>query len=140
MPANVFFDSSVLLYILSKQDPRSAISGELLLGGGTISVQVLNEFANVARRKLKMDWNEIEQALAAVRKLCGPAIPITEATHATGLEIAQRYQFQFYDSLIVAAALKAGAELLYIEDLQDGQMIGSMTIRNPFLASQRKNN
>jgi predicted nucleic acid-binding protein len=134
MPANAFFDSSVLLYILSKQDPRSAITGELLLDGGIISVQVLNEFANVARRKLKMDWNEIEHAMAAVRKLCDAVIPITEVVHESALQIARRYRFQFYDSLIVAAALKVGAEILYIEDLQDGQKIGSLTIRNPFLA------
>jgi predicted nucleic acid-binding protein len=136
MPASVFFDSSVLLYILSlpdsTPDPRSAIAGDLLLKGGAISVQVLNEFANVARRKLKMDWEEIEQALTAISTLCGPVLPITVAMHEAGVRIAQRYQLQFYDSVIVAAALEAKVETLLTEDLQHGQVIHGLTIRNPF--------
>jgi len=132
MPASIFFDASVLLYILSEEDPRSSIAGDLLLDGGTISVQVLNEFANVARRKLKMDWDEIERALDAIRRLCAPVMPVTVSMHEAGLQIARRYQFQFYDSIIVAAALESGAEILFTEDLQHGQVIDGLIIKNPF--------
>ncbi len=70
MPADAFFDTTVLVYILKKGDKKSAIAEQLLAGGGVLSVQVLNEFANVARRKLGMTWKEIEEALTDIRDLC----------------------------------------------------------------------
>lgn len=132
MPAEGFFDTTVLIYALTKNDPRAAIAEKLLSEGGTLSVQVLNEFVAVARRKLDMGWNQIEQALAAIRALCHPPLPVTLRTHEAAVHIARRYRFQIYDSLIVAAALDAGCTTLYSEDLQNGQTIDSLTVRNPF--------
>ena len=81
-----------------------------------------------------MDWDEIEAALAAIRKLCSQVMPITAGLRESGIQIARRYPFQLYDSIVVAAALGSGAKTLFIEDLQDGQTIGPLTIRNPFLS------
>jgi predicted nucleic acid-binding protein len=132
MSGRVFFDTTVLLYTVTAGDPRAAIAEELLAAGGTISVQVLNAFAAVARRKLKMSWPEIGEALDAIRVLCEPPAPLTVEIHASGLQIAARYGFHVYDALIVAAALDAGCDRLYTEDMQDGQKIEALTIVNPF--------
>ena len=134
MPAEVFFDTSVLIYLITESDTRSSIAEELLSAGGKLSVQVLNEFVAVARRKLGLEWEEIGEAVAAVRTLCHAPIPIALKTHEAAVDIAQRYGFHIYDSLIVAAAVEAGCTTLYSEDLQHGQMIQSVTVRNPFLA------
>lgn len=134
MPASVFFDTSVLVYLVKGNDPRADVAEEMLSYGGVINVQILNEFTNVARKKLRMDWEEVRQGIAGICQLCEPVLPITLEIHKEGLRIAQRYGFHIYDSLIVAAAIEAGCSTLYSEDLQDGQIIGPLTIQNPFLA------
>lgn len=128
-----FLDTNVLLYASLQPDPRSEAARVLLARRGTISVQVLNEFANVARRKLHRTWPEIITALTAIRVLCPPPLPLTLATHESALDIAVRTGYQLYDALIIAAALEAGCATLFSEDLRDGQAInGRLTIRNPF--------
>jgi predicted nucleic acid-binding protein len=128
-----FLDTNVLLYASLQPDPRSEAARSLLARRGVISVQVLNEFANVATRKLHRPWPEITQALAAIRILCPPPLPLTLAIHAAGCAMAARTGYQLYDALIIAAALEAGCVTLFSEDLQDGQVIdGRLTIRNPF--------
>ncbi len=100
---------------------------------GTIGFQVLNEFVDVAHRKLRWSWPEIATAVAAIRDLCPPPSPIALATHETALRVASSAGYRFYDAPIVAAALEAGCATLFSEDLQDGQAIeGSPTIRYPF--------
>jgi predicted nucleic acid-binding protein len=134
MPAEAFLDTTVLIYAVAQNDPRCAIAERILEKGGTISVQVLNEFVAVCRRKLSMDWQEIGEASAAIRVLCGDPIPITVKTHDSAVRIAQRYGFHIYDALIVAAALETGCATLFSEDMQDGQKISQLTVRNPFAA------
>jgi predicted nucleic acid-binding protein len=133
MSGPFFLDSNVLLYASLQPDPRSEAARALLARRGIISVQVLNEFANVAARKLRRPWREVTDALAAIRALCPPPLPLTLAIHESGIAIANRTRYQFYDALIIAAALEAGCATLFSEDLHDGQMIdGRLTIRNPF--------
>ena len=130
--SNAFFDTNILLYLLSG-DPEKANRAETLLAkGGIISVQVLNEFAAVASRKLGLSYPEIREILQTVREVC-TVNPLTLEIHDRGLYVAERYGFSLYDALIVAAALLAQCGTLYSEDLQDGQMIdGQLIIRNPF--------
>jgi predicted nucleic acid-binding protein len=133
MSADVFLDTNILVYAIAGNDTRTAQAAALLRQGGVISVQVLNEFANVARRKLRRSWPEIAEALASLRVLFPDPRPIGLATHDAAVGIAARNGFAFYDSLIVASALEAGCLTLLSEDLQDGQVIdGRLTIRNPF--------
>jgi len=95
-------------------------------------VQVLNELANVALRKLSMPWPEINEVLSLVRSVC-PVEPLTVETHDGGRRVAERYQLSVYDSMIVAAALIAGCNTLYSEDMQDGLLIDKqLHILNPF--------
>ena len=127
-----FFDTNVLLCLLSADTAKADRAEELLAGGGTVSVQVLNEFASVASRKLHMPWAEIRDVLAQVCALCAVE-PLTLKTHERGLQLAERYGLSVYDALIVSAALLAGCKTLRSEDMQDGQLIErKLTIRNPF--------
>ncbi len=128
----VFFDTNVLLYLLSEEPEKANRAEELLEAGGVISVQILNEFTNVARRKLAMDWREIRDILGTLRRLC-EVVPLTLDTHDRALDLAERFRFSIYDALIVSAALIAGSETLYTEDLQDGlRLEGQLVVVNPF--------
>ena len=130
--AERFFDTNVLLYLLSADATKADRVEETLAAGATISVQVLNEFAAVALRKLGMTVAEVRDALEPIMAIC-KVVPITVEIHQRGLQIAERYRFAVYDALIIAAALDAGCSTLYTEDLQDGQVIDDvLTIRNPF--------
>ena len=127
-----FFDTHVLLYLLSADAAKADRAEELLAGGGMVSVQVLNEFASVASRKLRMPWTEIREVLAQVRAVC-VVEPMNLETHDAALRVAERYGLSICDALIVAAALQAGCKTLQSEDMQDGQLIDrKLTIRNPF--------
>jgi predicted nucleic acid-binding protein len=136
MPDKAFLDTNVLIYAVTEDDPRSAQAEELLASGGVLSVQVLNEFVSVVRRKILMSWTDVTQALDAFRILCPSPLPITMETHETALRIAAKHSYNIYDALVIAAALEAGCATLYSEDLHDGQTIdGQLTIRNPFAQS-----
>lgn len=131
MPGS-FFDTNVLVYIAS-DDPVKADRAEALIGaGGAISVQVLNELTNVARRKMRMSWPEIHAFLTLLRGLL-TVHPLTMATHETGLTLAERYGLSTYDAMIAAAALHAGCDTLWSEDMQHGLALnGQLRISDPF--------
>ncbi|WP_343714883.1 PIN domain-containing protein [Inquilinus sp.] len=132
MSAEAFLDTNILLYAIARDDPRTAAAEALLAAGGVISVQVLNEFAAVARRKVGLSWDEIAEAVSAIRALCGPVEPVTVEVHEAALRIADRYGYHIYDASIIATALRAQCRILYSEDMQGGQAIEGLTIRNPF--------
>jgi predicted nucleic acid-binding protein len=133
MPAKDFFDTNVLIYAVANNDPRAPKAEALLASGGIISVQALNEFVSVARRKLDMSWKEVKEFLDLICILCPKPVPISFDTHRVALAIAQKYGYSIYDALVASAALGAGCKTLYSEDLQDGQIINrQLTIRNPF--------
>ncbi|HEY9085912.1 MAG TPA: PIN domain-containing protein [Candidatus Tyrphobacter sp.] len=131
MSASAFFDTNVLLYLLSSDSVKADRAEELLAGGGIISVQVLNEFASVACRKLAMRIPEIRTVLATVRKVCS-VVAVDLATHDRGLDLMERHRLSVYDAFIVAAALQAGCRNLYSEDFQHGRIFGRLSVRNPF--------
>jgi predicted nucleic acid-binding protein len=129
----VFFDTNVLVYVVGQSDRRTPRAEALLAAGGVVSIQVLNELVSVARRKLRMAWDDVAEALAAIRTLCPSPVPVTMETHEAALRIAQEYGYHIYDALIAAAALESRCTTLYSEDLQDGQVIDKrLTIHNPF--------
>jgi predicted nucleic acid-binding protein len=129
--AGNFFDTNVLLYLLSKDAAKADRAEALLASGGVVSVQVLNEFASVASRKLTITIPEIREILSTIRAVC-IVKPLDIETHELGLDMAERYGFSIYDGLIVAAAIRGGCSILYTEDLQQGQVIDKLAIRNPF--------
>lgn len=130
--AEPFFDTSVLLYLLSSESEKADRIEGLLAVSGIISVQVLNEFASVAIRKLTMSWADVREILDTVRTICRTE-PLTADDHDRAGEVMERYKFSFYDSVIVASALRAECRILYTEDLQHGQLIErQLKIVNPF--------
>jgi predicted nucleic acid-binding protein len=133
MPAKPFLDTNVIVYAFTSGDDRSDRAYALLEAGGVISVQVLNEVVNVFRRKQRRDWAEIEEALGVLDVLLDPPQALTVELHVAAVAIARRYEFSIYDSLIIAAALRAGCTTLFSEDLQNGQTIEGLTIKNPFV-------
>lgn len=131
-----FLDTNILLYTLAEGDRRQAMAVRTLERGGIVSVQVLNEFASAAHRKLKMSWPEIATALTELRTLCATPRPMTVRTHDLGMTLAQKNGFEVYDAMIVAAALEAGCDTLLSDDFQSGLVVDNrLTIRNPFSAA-----
>ena len=131
---DTFFDTCVLLYLLSNDAAKADRVEELLAARGTISVQVLNEFAAVSLRKLRMPLPEVKEILDTVRAVCD-VVPLTVETHDRALAIVARYGFSLYDSLLIAAALIAGSRHLYSDNLQHGQLIDrQLRVVNPFIA------
>ena len=129
---SAFFDSNILIYAFST-DTRRAPALAAMASGGVISVQVLNEFTNVLRKKQKQDWPVIEAALDTLRMRFPEIVPLTADTHAAAVALARDHHLAFYDALIVASAIEAGCDELYSEDLQHGRAIDGLTIQNPFI-------
>jgi predicted nucleic acid-binding protein len=131
--ADNFFDTNVMLYLFSEDDIKADRAESIVSSGGVISVQVLNEFASVAYRKLKLSYAEIRESLEIVRAVC-KVQAVTVEVHEQGLLIAENYGFALYDSMIISSALQAGCSMLYTEDMQHGQEIeGRLKLVNPFL-------
>lgn len=131
MPGS-FFDTNVLVYSASDDAAKADRAEALIAAGGTISVQVLNELTNVARRKMRMSWADTRALLTLLRGLL-TVHPLTLEVHATGLTLAERYGFSVNDAMIAASALHAGCDTLWSEDMQDGMVLdGGLKIINPF--------
>jgi predicted nucleic acid-binding protein len=131
---SVFFDTNILVYA-QQADGKADRARALFAVGGKLSVQVLNEFAAVARRKQRKDWREIAEAISDVLAVVDPPLALTLDLHTFARALAEEHQLSFYDALIVASAIEAGCDILYSEDMQHGRTIGGLSIINPFLAS-----
>jgi predicted nucleic acid-binding protein len=129
MPGN-FFDTNILLYLASGKTEKADAADRVLDLGGTISVQVLNEFAHVARRKMGFSWDEVHSFLTTIRGML-TVVPLTEEIHDAGLAVAERFKLSVYDAMIVAAAIRSDCDILFTEDLQHGMKIGDLSIVNP---------
>ena len=127
-----FFDTNVLVYAFANDEAKRRRAQQILAAGGVISVQVINEFANVLRKKQRQEWPQIEAALAVVENWFEVVRPLTIDTHRSALALARDHRFSFYDALIVAAAVEAGCVELYSEDLQQGRRFGDLSIVDPF--------
>jgi predicted nucleic acid-binding protein len=135
--ADSFIDTNVLLYLAGSDTGKAETAETLIEAGGVISVQVLNELANVARRKMGLDWDQTHALLGALRGLLDVR-QLTIEVHDTGLALAERYRLSVYDAMIVASALHAGCATLWSEDMQDGLSIdGRLLVVNPFANSPR---
>ena len=130
--AKAFIDSNVILYLRSKDAKKADAAEAVLRAGGLISVQVLNEIANVALRKIGMSWAETNHFLALIRSLCAVE-SLTVETHDRGRDVAERCGLSVYDAMIVTAALLAGCTVLYSEDMQNGLVVDKqLRVANPF--------
>jgi predicted nucleic acid-binding protein len=129
--AEAFFDSNVLICLLSQNTAKARRSEELILGGGHISTQVLNETVSVLRSKLKADWTTVHDLLAFARRWC-EVHSLDIAVHDAALAASERYKIHIYDASIIVSAKLAGCKALWSEDMNDGQVIEGVRIKNPF--------
>jgi len=130
--AGSFLDSNVILYLASGQEAKANRAEQLVTIGGTINIQVLNEIANVSRRKMGMSWLETRNFLLMIRGLL-KVEPLTIEIHDEGIDLADRYGISVYDAMIASAALLAECDTLFSEDFQDGLLIDRrLRVVNPF--------
>jgi predicted nucleic acid-binding protein len=132
MSADPFIDTNVLVYAFEAGGDKADQAEKLLVAGGVVSVQVLNELANVARRKMGMTFGELNEVLDTVRRLC-TVVPLTVAAHQQGIRLAERFGLSIFDAMVVASAQLAECPVLYSEDFRNRQKLGSVVVRNPFV-------
>jgi predicted nucleic acid-binding protein len=131
-----FIDTNILVYAEANDEPaKQSIALALLRrlkldGGGVISTQVLQEFANVALRKMQLDANHVRKQLSAHQQF--EVVQVTPAIIHGALDLHQTRSLSFFDALIVQAASVAGCDILYSEDLNTGEFINGVKIVNPF--------
>lgn len=127
-------DTNVAVYTVSPASGKDGRAAAILGGADFVSIQLLNEFVHVTRRKFRFDWNDVARGLGDIRALVGAVLPLDDAAHEAALRIAARYQLAFYDALMLSVALNGGARVFYSEDMQHGLVIDdTLTILNPFL-------
>lgn len=131
-------DTNVVIYMfddinVGKRDRARQLVGEAIASGeGVISQQVVQEALNVFASKLGATAGQQLEIFDNVLSSLWRIHP-TADSFRRAVTISDRYRFGFYDSLVIAAALEYGCEYLYSEDLQHGQIIDTVAIRNPFL-------
>jgi predicted nucleic acid-binding protein len=131
---SAFFDTNILIYA-QQTGAKADRARALFAGGGMLSVQVLNEFTAVSRRKQRSDWNGIAEAISDALVLVDRPLELTLDLNAAARALAEKHQLSFYDALIVASAIQAGCDTLFTEDMQHGRKFGGLTIVNPFFES-----
>jgi len=139
MSAKYFIDTNVFVYSFDNSQPakkeRSVelIQDALQTGSGIISTQVVQEFLNVATQKFAVPMKS-EDARAYLRLVLNPLCQIYPGItqYDSCLELRSETGYSFYDSLILAAAIQGGCEILYSEDLQDRQQVRGVRIENPY--------
>ena len=129
---SAFFDTNILVYA-QQADGKGDRARALFAGGGKLSVQVLNEFTAVSRRKQRRGWREVDEAVADVLTMVDPPLALTLDLHNAARALSREHSLSFYDALIVAAAIEAGCDTLFSEDMQHGRAFGGLAVVNPFL-------
>jgi predicted nucleic acid-binding protein len=133
MTGRAFVDTNVVVYAYDLSDTKRDHALDLLAqrSGIVISAQVVSEFVSVMTRK---GWMASDDIASTARNLLArfELVPLDEAVLSRALGVHARYRTSWWDALIVAAAIEAQCDVLYSEDLADGQAFEGLTIRNPF--------
>jgi len=131
MKDNIFLDTNILIYLFSNDILKKEISKELLRKKPNISIQVCNEVSNILMKKYKFSPQEVKNILKEILKNT-TLNQIDNNTIFDALDIKDRYNFSYYDSLILSSAKNLDCNILYSEDMQNNQQIDNLTIINPF--------
>ena len=138
MKDKYFFDTNILVYmqdvsnLVKQQKARSLLSTHLGNGTAVISTQCLQEFYNVLANKMKQDKIKTKQIMHSLSENI-PVVQVTPTLIENGIDISIKTQFSLWDSLMISAASFAKCTTLYSEDMNDGQVIDGVTIKNPFV-------
>ena len=132
-----FFDTNVLVYMQDASEPekqkkaRDLFSRHCDNGTAVISTQCLQEFYNVLAYKMKQDKATVKQLVHSFAEII-PTVQVSPSIIENAIDISIKTQFSFWDSLMLSAASSAKCSVLYSEDLNDGQVVNGVTIKNPF--------
>lgn len=133
-----FVDTNILIYAEDRDaKAKHAIARELVVdlwdrGDGVVSVQVLQEFFVNVTRKLKKPLSVAKAREIVVEYSTWSVVENTTKLLADALVLHEKSQLSFWDSMIVQAAIAAGCDRLYSEDLGAGRRYGSVVVINPF--------
>ena len=131
-----FLDTNVLVYAVDGKDPakqgvaRKIIIEALIKKDSLVSAQVLNEFSNIALLKLKMSIEEVRRFVAIFSQI--HVVSLDRRWTDKALSVKEMFGTQFFDSLLLVAAEENGCDTILTEDLNDGQMYGTVKAVNPF--------
>ena len=129
-----FFDTNVLVYLYSEDEPgkRKIAYSLLLTEEPIITIQVLKEFTNILHKKYFVEWQKIKNAIDEILPFF-TFFPTEINEIKAAISLAEKYRYSFYDSLIIASALEANCKILYSEDMHSNQIIDKkLKIFNPF--------
>lgn len=135
MTVPCFLDTNILIYAASKDEPRKRKIANSLIDGGAfgLSAQVLAEFYATSTRKMRPPLST-DTARAWVDLLSQQhCVAVDAGIVKSGIEVSERYGISYWDGAIIAAAEAAGAPVVYTEDLNHGQVYGTVTAINPFV-------
>lgn len=136
MHDKAFLDTNILIYAYSEDEPKKQSIALQLLDSfedhTIISKQVINELSNILLKKFKLGSDQVENVLLEIDNVL-PIVDFDLTTQIKALKLKDRYQFQYYDALIVATALENNCTVIYSEDMQHEMLIdGNLKIINPF--------
>ena len=135
MTARFFADTNIAVYALDADPVRRAKAFALMRQRPVISAQVVNEFLSVLTGKQRVKRDVANRYARILLRRC-EVVAVTTQVVETAIQIGERYQCNHWDALVIAAALLAGCDTLYSEDLQDGQVFEvRLTVKNPFVGS-----
>lgn len=127
-------DTNVAIYAFTGHGAKAAAARAVLRAADFISVQLLNEFANIMVRKQGRPWSEVKLALERICRAVPRVLPLDIEAHSAGMKIFEQYRLSIYDSLMLGVALTGGARTFYSEDMQHGMAIfENLRVVNPFL-------
>ena len=130
----IALDTNILIYNhFGNNEHKRTVAHELLTYCPIVSTQVVSEYLNVMKRLLRVPKVELLELCVQWMNECRIQI-IEKSTINIAKRIVQRYDFQLFDAIIVAAALEVGCQILYSEDMQHNMKIDrQLTIINPFI-------
>ena len=128
-----FADTNIVVYAVGQDSDKRTKARQILVDGVTVSAQVINETVNVLTRKQGVNLVVAHEVAESLLDLC-KVVSVDESTIREAIRLTRRYKLSHWDSLIVAAALMAGCEKLYSQDMQHGQVFDEqLKVVNPFL-------
>ncbi|MCL2602971.1 MAG: PIN domain-containing protein [Defluviitaleaceae bacterium] len=135
MSGKAFYDTNIMIYLYADSEPEKQEICKRMIDMAdecVVSTQILNEINNVMFKKWGLLVETVTKVQSDIRKICKITY-INEAIIDSAIDLYKRYGFSYYDCLMLASALDNGCNVIYTEDMNDGQTInGTLTIINPF--------
>ena len=135
MSDRVFLDTNIIIYLYSEDedDKREAVYRFVNKNCCITSIQTFNEASNVWLKKYNWEKDKIIKYLDGIEAVCDEILLIQKKTINEALSIRDRYDYSYYDCLVLSSALESNCKIILTEDMNDGQLIyNRLEIINPF--------